>query len=588
MCSTLHVPTAVLLFVGVACANPAEPDDPPRDGGVAIHDAGPPRDAGPTRDAGEVPRDGGEVVRDGGEDPRDGGARDGGPTDGGERVIEIAIAYSATAERLLHAELYLTSSNIAREKVSPPLAGGPGEDSKGFPEIDGVGRFAWTDDGDAIVYAAQQDTFDFYELYAAPIPSPVGTATASKLSPGGDSQVRSWTDVPFSNLLLLEQSPVGVSGSRKYAVEKRFGAEPVQISTGLASREVFSPTRAQVVFHDIIVSASDRDLWFVDLQNAPYFAERVNPGANFGWGLAATWSPDGDVLFYNADENVDRVYELYRVAINGTTLGPRVPMMAPLPSTQRIDALAYAPDGSRVLLRGDLTTDNVFDLYTFDPAATPPIVPTRITTLAFPGVLSGVERFQFSPDGSMVLYEGDHDVARRDELWVVPADGSAPPARVHTPLGDQEYLINPRWVSDTMVLYTAGPSGQYHLYATPIVGGVPGTPIDLGTDSLRVGEALSAPSPSGRYVAFLDDAMELNLVDLDASPIGTLRIGPAVGGCWGPEDQLAVIASYDDEEKRELYFVEDLRAPDPIRVSGPLIEGGEVVRCAFPPSDVVE
>lgn len=561
------------------------------------------QDAGDREDVGQADRDAGSA--DTGTEPDDAGV-DAGPTDAGEtdagtpdggfddagpRVIQIKVAYSAAAEMPLLAELYLTESSTTRFKVTPALAGGPPVGGKGEPFTSGVDEFEWTNDGSGLIYSAHQDNFDFYEIYYAPDP---GFGRTYKLSvEGADSQVSDWTASPASDWITFGQS-TGGNSTRRYAVRTTTSALPIQLSTGLGGTPYWSPVSQELVFQDIIVSADDRDLWHANLAVSPPVLTRVNPGANLGFGSAVDWAPDGTEIAYSADETALRLFELWRAPITNGTVGTGERMTPPFPATADVigqGAVKYSPDGSRLAYLADSETDNVTDLFVMDPSQPVPPPQTQLTT-AFPPGASGVDRFSWSEDGTRIVYAADHDTPGLEELYITDA-ASAGGVRVHTPLSAGESIAHERFIrNDTMLLYTVYDGSQRRVFVTDVSTTPFGEPIELGPTAPFFPFALFELSPSGDYLIHPDGESppHLYVSSLTATPTTSVVL-PTVESqlvfdkprwCWSPNDELLIVG--DDGH---LYLVEDLTSTELFRISGPIVSGGRVWGCAFPPDVTV-
>lgn len=581
----LLLPAAALSVA--ACAEPGFRDDagvaadsgPGRD--AALADASPRPDAGvdagPPPDAGVAP-------------PEDAGAADAGSTDAGPRVIPIVVAYAATVERPQLASLFLTASSTTRVEVTPRLAGGPEIGGKGEPIIAGVGRFAWTR-ARGLVYGAQQDRFGFYELYLAPTP---GSGPTERLSlEGADGEARDWSLSPLGDWISFDQVPPnGMFRSQRFAVPAVAGGVATPISMGTAGVPFWSPTRAEIAFHDILMGPSDRDLWHVDLAVRPPVRTRLHPGANLGFGGTASWSPDGLRIAFAADETATRVFEPWQVELQGGVPGPAVRLTAAFgPNADVVfgDGLQYDPTGRRLAFLADLETDALEELWVLDPTGPLPAPTTRLS-LPFATGAEGVDRFVWSADGRRILYAADHESPGRAELYLTDAD-AANGVRIHPPLTGDASVGHERFVrGDTRVLYTRYEGGARRLYVVDVSGPSPGAPVDLGPIHPFFPFPRYALSPSEDRVVFRDaeDPPRLHLARLTGTPtvtasfnaprIDDFGVTQLFDGCWGPGDQLLVVRS-----DGQLYLVEDLDAGTTVLVSGPIAAGGRVTDCRFPP-----
>jgi dipeptidyl aminopeptidase/acylaminoacyl peptidase len=109
---------------------------------------------------------------------------------------------------------------------------------------------------------------------------------------------------------------------------------------------------------------------------------------------------------------------------------------------------------------------------------------------------------QLSPDGRLVAYvRTTTDVAtgkRNADIWVVPADGSAPPRLL---VGGDKTENTPRWIADGHLAFTSNRDGEMQIY----VAGADGQNIRQAT---RVSVGVQPPmvvSPDGKTIAFVSD-----------------------------------------------------------------------------------
>ncbi|HEX6883777.1 MAG TPA: hypothetical protein VF530_10370 [Planctomycetota bacterium] len=188
----------------------------------------------------------------------------------------------------------------------------------------------------------------------------------------------------------------------------------------------------------------------------------------------------------------------------------------------------YTPDGARLVFRADAEQDEVVELFSAPAAGGGPRV--KLNAPLPPG--NEVEQgFLLTPDGARVLFlVRASGFASVGELHVAPVDGSAPA----TLLAPSVVLFRPvRLAHDgAHVLYLDG----VRLMAAAIDGGAP--PFELG------------PLAPGRAVAAYD-------------------VSPVTG-------RVAYLANRDDPATFELYAVDLVPAATPLRLSAPLVAGGEV------------
>jgi hypothetical protein len=374
-----------------------------------------------------------------------------------------------------------------------------------------------------------------------------------------------------------------------WAVRTSTAPAPVQLTFGTVVLPFWSPAGPELVYQDIL-GMNDRDLWHANLAVSPPVMTRVNAGANLGFGSTASWAPDGSHVVYSADETALRLFEPYRVTITNGILGARERLTPAFPvdaDVVGLDNIAHAPAGSLVAYFADADTDNVDDLYVLDPSLPAPITPTRLTT-AFPPGAGGVERFSFSADGTRIVYAADHDTPGLLELYIT-GTATAGGARVHSPLVAGQSIEHERFIrSDTMLLYTVYDGVERRLFVVDVSQAPFGSPIDLGPIRVFFPFAQYGLSPSQDWVIHPadDPPARLYLSRLTGTPTTALVLPTFDDGrfyfdhvrwCWSPRDELSIVGT-----DGHLYLVEDLTTGALFDVSGPLVEGGRVINCAFP------
>jgi len=277
-------------------------------------------------------------------------------------------------------------------------------------------------DGRTVVYAADQDTDGRTEQYSVPIG---GGSTPIKLNP-----------------------PVGGSGI--FSVLTRITADS-----------------AAAVFR------ANGNLFSAPIEGGtPIRLNRTLPAGGIVFSFQL--SPDGSTVVYNADQDTDDVREVYSVPVaGGTVTRLNAPMTA---GGNSFSAGRISPDGSTVIYRADQDTDEVFELYSV------PIGGGSVTKLNPPlpsGADVGDENFEFSPDGSTVVFAVTEGSLGRRALYSVPAQGG-PATRLTPPLVDggrinflgfdRYRMISP---DGSRVVYTADQDTdeQVELYSVPIEGG---------------------------------------------------------------------------------------------------------------------
>ncbi len=424
-------------------------------------------------------------------------------------------------------------------------------------------------DSSRVVYTADQDTTDVFELYSAPIaggstvrlndPLASGFVYLDRISPDGPRAVY-LVDYPYSSSALLS---VAADGS----------ASPVKLSGTLEAAPLveLSPDGSQVVFRaydgsdEIELFAAPIDGSAGPLQlNGPLVA-----GAEVGLFRV---SPDGARVVYLADDlhsvpidasatlvtlndasvpnegipdfeisaDSSRVmfraglffssfpfpYDFYSVPIDGSSSPSK--LNDSLPCGGSVYSFQLGPVGSRAVYLADQELEDVVELFSVpvDGASNP----TKLNSLLGPLATDGdVQDFDTSPDGRRVVYRADHDRADLIELFSVRPDGSSRvnlTAGMLNACGDVLSLaISP---DSTQVVYLADQHdqgfGQVEIFSVPIDGSANPVQLNgllpyLGNVWYSGGGTGYRISPDGNWVVFSASPFEYDRWELLSAPI---------------------------------------------------------------------
>jgi Tol biopolymer transport system component len=385
--------------------------------------------------------------------------------------------------------------------------------------------------GSRVVYFADQETVQKNELYGAPLD---GSAAAVKLNP------------PFSSALKIGYGPVlSADGSKVVFLLGTFS------------------------FATLHAVPTDGSAAAVAL--ASIAIEDIN---NFQPAL----SPDGQWVVYR---ETGSSFDLSSVPADGS----QPPIV--LSSGAYVALFAISSDSARVVFLG---AGGLFSVPIDGSAG-----PVQVNGPLVPG--GGVDtHFLLSPDGARVVYRADQDTDEVFELYSAPIDGSAAPVKLNPPLvsgsvgvvydGSVAISANSR-----RVVFLAEQSGQTELYGVPIDGGA----------SVKLSGPLAPDRDVSRFVLTPDSRRALFLADRDADEEMELFMAPITGSA-GPVqlnsplvaggDVLELAVAPDSEhavyraDQREdgvvelfsvpLGKVRRADAPGALRLSGPLVAGGDV------------
>ena len=220
-----------------------------------------------------------------------------------------------------------------------------------------------------------------------------------------------------------------------------------------------------------------------------------------GGVLGALLGPDGSRVVYHADQDRNDVFEVFSAPVDGSA-GP-VKLSDPSSFVQ-LDTVRISPDGTRVAYVADEEANPLFDLFEL---YTVPIDGSASPVRVSGALVSGGDvepDFQFSPDGSWLVYRADQVLNNRIELFSVPADGSLSARRLNTTLANdrdvKSFGISP---DGERVVYIANQNAfqNQELHSVPIDGSSPAVALEAG---LTPGVFVFAfeLSPGGGYVVY--------------------------------------------------------------------------------------
>ena len=233
------------------------------------------------------------------------------------------------------------------------------------PSAVGYEIIAWAvaPTGQHVVYIADRDTNDRFELYSAPIS-------------GGDSVK---LNGPLAATEDVDDFLISPDGQRVV----------------FRSNEIFS----------VRIDGTDRVLLEDESHYILGFYENTY-----------SISPDGSTVVYEANNLSTSSYDLYRVPIRG---GVPARLNDPLPVGGDVESHAISPDGSRVVFVADGDTHDVDELYSV-PLGGGPV--TRINVPVNDGRVP--DRFEITPDSGRVVYTVLDGLVNPDHaIYSVPIDG---------------------------------------------------------------------------------------------------------------------------------------------------------------------
>jgi TolB protein len=245
-----------------------------------------------------------------------------------------------------------------------------------------------------------------------------GHATIYSISPDGTGQTALFSD-PYSGA----GNPAWSANGRKIAfnnygeiwVMNADGINPHNLTTNPDDHPSWSPDGSKIVF------STTRDQALpIYVMNADGSTQRsISPNPP-QLGDEPAWSPDGTkVAFrgYTPTASGRTQPHVYMMNANGTGVTNLTPDFAFAGGAE------WAPDSSRIVFYGAVTTGDFEDLYTANPDGS-----GRVQVTATP--LVGESSPAWSPDGRRIAYVERNKYGAADDIEIINADGSGEPFRL--------------------------------------------------------------------------------------------------------------------------------------------------------------
>jgi Tol biopolymer transport system component len=374
--------------------------------------------------------------------------------------------------------------------------------------------FAISPDNQRGVYVADQDTDEVFELYSVPIGGGTPVRLNGPLVSGGDvladynikisadsSRVVYRADQDTNDVFELYSVPIG-------------GGAPIKLNGALASGgDVWEDFRISPDGSRVVYRADQQTDQVFELFSVPVAGGTVVKlnGPLAGQGVTEfKIAPNGSRVAYRADQDTDDVFELYSAPVGG---GPAVKLNGALAAGGNVNDISFefSPDSSRVIYQADQETDDVFELYVVPAGGGAAL---KLNSPLDPNW--DMSHFKISPDGAQVIYRIMQDVDPWGyETFSVPIVGGTavqidPDPAIEGLL--EFFSITP---DSSRLVYTAylDDNGSFQLYSMPIGGGdsvrLNGPLVQGGSVSHRV-----EFSPDSTRVVYCGDQELVNKTEL--------------------------------------------------------------------------
>jgi Tol biopolymer transport system component/N-acetylneuraminic acid mutarotase len=377
-----------------------------------------------------------------------------------------------------------------------------------------------------------------------------------------------------------------------------------------------SPDGARVVYRADQESVFKDEVYSVPIEGGQI--KRLTP-QNFPVGSDVTdfaIDPTSSLVVYRADQVTSSHYELFRASISGLGLilkisngmevesdfaftpdGGRVVYRPAFPdgglysvpigggaSTDLVGTLlpgrsvvSFRVGGDRVVFRGDVDADEVYELYSVPATGGTPV---KLNSTLVTG--GDVQEYAINSDGARVVYRADAQVNDVEELYSVAITGGTPVKL--NPEGTEvfDYAVTP---DGTRVVYSTYPISSRRLYSVPISGGAS---VDLTAQANDPDVQEFKVGPLSQWVVFESEVGTSQLQELYAVTLlggAVVRLAPPLDAnlefAIGPFETWVVYrASLDDAGTDELFLIGMTGGATTV-ISGQLPPDGDVQSSSF-------
>jgi hypothetical protein len=442
----------------------------------------------------------------------------------------MAFAVTPDSRRVVY--LAGTFASGLFELLSAPIDGSaPAVVLSPTPPAGGVAFFELTPDGSRAVLVGDLRVIHQFELWSVPVAGPAGDAVRLNPNPAvpgqdveafavsPDSQRVAFTGVLRGNGFDEVWSAPLAGPPPATPVSPVGSAGALGVLLGPTLPLAFSNDGARVLFAGDFQTPGTVQLWTNTNAGGQGAADTLNGLPTAGGDVVAfALAPGANRAVFLADLLVDEKFELFSALVDGSGTTPRLSPTT-LPADGDVTDFRIGPGGSpQVYFRVDATTDQAFDLYR-SPIAGGGATRLNDTTVATRSLQTD---FAAAPDGSRVVFRGNFDAAGKIELYSAPGTGAAGSAnrisRTPTPAGATVAAFAIASTSAAVVyagdLQTAGRS---ELWSVPIAGGASAKlHPDAGANENVSAFALA---PGGAEAAFLADLVVNDRFDLWLAPL---------------------------------------------------------------------
>lgn len=381
-----------------------------------------------------------------------------------EEIAGFQVALDGTDRVVFLADVVLDDEfdalTVPQDGSAPPTLFDinriPGRFLNAFPQIASATERA--------VIIGDFETLDVDEIFSVTTATGGGPLTKLNSTLVNDGDIRSFSISPDDNTVVYLADQDVDRREELYRVPINGGEVlklngPLQTTRSVERDFEITSDSEHVIFRAEEISFV-RDLFSAELESGNRVQLNENAD-NRGTVSEFQVSPDGTTVVYQANQETDNRFELFRVPVAGGT-----PIKVNGPEVESdVREYAISPDSSLVVYLISRASGNTFvaELWAAPLAGGTPFHLTSAISI------NSVRGFEFTPDGSLVVFDAEFDSSR--EIMTVPISGgtvnriSGNPAQIGFA---SEFAISP---DGQRVAYRAlGSDGTTSLRTTTIAG----------------------------------------------------------------------------------------------------------------------
>lgn|GEM_PF-1056367 len=350
-------------------------------------------------------------------------------------VLVEGAQFSPDGSRVLYLADQTVNDRV--ELYSVPSIGGTPIKLNGTSAVGGdvfSTGLQFSPDSSRVIYLADQDTNDVSELYSVSSTGGTPTKLNGVLATGGDVSSILFSPAGDQVLYLADQDTNDID---ELFIVASTGGTPVKLNSTLAAdRDVFSgglqfsPDGSWVIY---LADQEENDtVELYSVASSGGTPTKLNGPLSVGGDVfdeSLQVTSDGSQVFYVADQEANDRSELFRVPIAG---GLAEKVNSPLVAGGDVepDSIRLSPDGSLVLYIADQDVNDSNELYSVSTTGGTPV---KLNAPLASGGDVFTSDLQFSPTGDRVVYSADQDANNVNEIYIVPSTGGTP-VKLNAPL----------------------------------------------------------------------------------------------------------------------------------------------------------